>query len=200
MYNFDRLNLPDYILDILTHSKGVIIPRTREELISLSMGKEGNTSFNVEYEVEGKGKILETTVTKCKNGVSVNYLDDYMRRRDPDSLLIADNKPSERFDYMKSLGLDTFDKFVIDQYGYIFNEEDRLDAVVESTKMFMDAILTHRNAINNLIEGNRKVFLSVVERNFKIQQWIENNLEVDSFSINKWFNSKDYETFIRVPE
>ena len=106
MYNFDRLNLPDYILDILSNSKGVIVPKTREDLISLSMGQEGNTSFNVEYEVEGMGTILETTVTKCKNGVSVNYLDDYMRRRDPDSLLIADNKPTDKPTYEKEYGKD----------------------------------------------------------------------------------------------
>lgn len=106
MYNFDRLKLPDYILDILNNSKGVIVPKTREDLISLSMGQEGNTSFNVEYEVEGRGTILETTVTKCKNGVSVNYLDDYMRRRDPDSLLIADNKPTDKPTYEKEYGKD----------------------------------------------------------------------------------------------
>lgn len=41
MYNFDRLNLPDYVMDILNNSKGVIVPKTREELISLSMGKDG---------------------------------------------------------------------------------------------------------------------------------------------------------------
>lgn len=70
MYNFDRLNLPDYILDILNNSKGVIVPRTREELIALSMGKEGNTSFNVEYEVEGMGIRIETAVTQSsiRNG------------------------------------------------------------------------------------------------------------------------------------
>ena len=114
--------------------------------------------------------------------------------------IVADNKPGERFDYMKSLGLETFDKFVVEQYGYIFDEETRLDAVVESTKIFMDAILTHCDEINDLIENNRKMFLSVIERNFKIQQWVKDALGVDSVSMNKWFNSKDYETFIRVPQ
>lgn len=91
-----KINLPEYVLDILECSKGVIVPKTRKELFQLAMGNEGNSTFEVEYEVEGIGNILEATVTKCKNGVVVNYMDDYMRRRDPDCLLVADNKDTDK--------------------------------------------------------------------------------------------------------
>ncbi len=94
--DFDKLNLPEYVLEILEASKGVTIPRTREELIHLAMGNETNTSYNVEYEVAGMGNVLEATVTKCKNGVVVNYMDDYMRRRDPDCTLVSDHKPTDK--------------------------------------------------------------------------------------------------------
>ncbi|MGB4661391.1 MAG: DUF4914 family protein, partial [Mobilitalea sp.] len=50
-------------------------------------------------EVEGIGTVLEATVTKCKNGVVVNYMDDYMRRRDPDCLLVADQKDTDKPKY-----------------------------------------------------------------------------------------------------
>ena len=96
-----KLNLPEYVQDILSHSKGVIIPKTREELLTLAMGSSDNEVFNVEYEVKGKGKVLEATATKCKNGVVVNYTDDYMRRRDPNCLLVSDNKPTDKPRYQE---------------------------------------------------------------------------------------------------
>lgn len=91
-----KLNLPEYVQDILSHSKGIIIPRTRAELLDLAMGNSDDAVFNVEYEVKDKGMVLEATVTKCKNGVVVNYTDDYMRRRDPDCLLVSDHKPTDK--------------------------------------------------------------------------------------------------------
>lgn len=91
-----KLNLPDYVLDILNNSKGVIIPKSREELAVLAMGSSANTTFDVSYDVAGIGNIKEATVVKCKNGIVANYMEDYMRRRDPDSLLIADDKETDK--------------------------------------------------------------------------------------------------------
>ncbi len=116
MKDLEKLNLPEYVLEVLNHSKGMTIPKTREELLSLAMGDKDNKIFNVEYEVEGIGNILEATVTKCKNGVAVNYMDDYMRRRDPDCLLVADNKDTDKPRYedvyqgeFKTLRMETFE-------------------------------------------------------------------------------------------
>ncbi len=94
--NLNKLNLPDYVLDILVNAKSVTIPKTREELFTLSLGSPENTLFDVEYDVKGMGNVLEATVTKCKNGVAVNYIEDYMRRRDPDSLVVADKKDTDK--------------------------------------------------------------------------------------------------------
>ncbi|RDU22065.1 DUF4914 family protein [Anaerosacchariphilus polymeriproducens] len=92
----EKLNLPEYVLDILENSKGVIIPKTRTELVELAFGPEDKSFFEVEYEVEGIGTVVEATVTKCKNGASVNYMDDYMRRRDPNSLIVSDDKATDK--------------------------------------------------------------------------------------------------------
>lgn len=111
-----NMNLPEYVQDILDQSKGVIIPKTREELLALAMGNADNMVFDIEYDVEGKGRVLEATATRCKNGVVVNYTEDYMRRRDPDSMVISDNKPTDKPRYedvyhadFESLRMDTFD-------------------------------------------------------------------------------------------
>lgn len=52
-------------------------------------------SFDVSYDVNGKS-ITEANVVRCKNGVVVNYIEDYMRRRDPDCLIVADEFPTDK--------------------------------------------------------------------------------------------------------
>jgi hypothetical protein len=42
------------------------------------------------------------------NGISANYTETYMRRRDPDTLVVADDKPSDK------------PKFA-DRFGYEFS-------------------------------------------------------------------------------
>lgn len=111
-----KLNLPEYVLDILNHSKGVIIPKTRAELLELAMGNAENKEYNIEYDVKGKGMVLEAIATRCTNGIVVNYMEDYMRRRDPNCTIIADDKPTDKPRYedvyksdFKSLRTETFD-------------------------------------------------------------------------------------------
>ncbi|HEX3022651.1 MAG TPA: DUF4914 family protein, partial [Lachnospiraceae bacterium] len=117
-----KLNLPDYVIDILDNSKGIIIPKTREELIDLAFGSKENTTFDVEYEVEGFGTIVEANVTKCKNGAVVNYMDDYMRRRDPDSLLVADKKPTDKPQYTDNYDKD-FEPLREETFTWLKNQE-----------------------------------------------------------------------------
>jgi hypothetical protein len=59
------------------------------------MATAGSDSFDVSYDVRGK-TIVEANVVRCKNGVAVNYHEDYMRRRDPDCLIVADDQPSDK--------------------------------------------------------------------------------------------------------
>jgi len=91
-----KLNLPDYANEILENCKNLIIPRTKKELYDLSFGSAGNDNFLVSYEVEGKGDVCEATVTRCKNSVAVNFFEDYMRRRDPDCLLVSDDQDTDK--------------------------------------------------------------------------------------------------------
>jgi len=94
-----KLKLPDHLVEIINAGEDVIFPETREQLIELSFGDFKNDLFDVEYDVEGYGIIKEATVTRCKNGAVVNYPDDYMRRRDPDCLLVADDNDTDKPKY-----------------------------------------------------------------------------------------------------
>ena len=94
-----KLNLPPYVADIIESSRSVVCPEKREDLLALALGSPGNNVFDVDYEVEGFGTIKEATVTRCRNGAVINYPDDYMRRRDPDCLLVADDNDTDKPKY-----------------------------------------------------------------------------------------------------
>ncbi len=95
----NKCKLPPHIADIIQNCRSVIYPASREEMLGLSFGAPPKDIFDVEYEVDGFGTIKEATVTNCKNGAVVNYPDDYMRRRDPDCLLVADDNDTDKPKY-----------------------------------------------------------------------------------------------------
>jgi hypothetical protein len=104
----DKLVLTSDVLNILAN-KNLIVPESRKEMQELSMGGTDKDVFVVDYDVEGKGKVVEATVTRCTNGVSVNYTDMYMRRRDPDCLVVADENDTDKARYFERYGEDFTD-------------------------------------------------------------------------------------------
>jgi hypothetical protein len=96
---FDRLDLPDELAKLINSNMKIIIPETRAEMLEMAMGGKHTSLFEVAYDVPGKGRVAEATVARCKNGAVVNYTDSYMRRRDPDCMVIADSKKSDKQRY-----------------------------------------------------------------------------------------------------
>jgi hypothetical protein len=93
----NKLRVPSDLAELL-HGTEIFMPNTREELLELAfLGEE--SVLEVAYDVPGKGRVVEATVTRCKNGASVNYVDPYMRRRDPEAMVIADDQPSDKTRY-----------------------------------------------------------------------------------------------------
>ncbi len=92
MKNF---NLDATALDIIENARSVIVPKTRDELVTMALGGNGMDAYEVGYEVNGK-MVTEATVVRCKNGVAVNYIDDYMRRRDPECMIIGDDQETDK--------------------------------------------------------------------------------------------------------
>jgi hypothetical protein len=120
---FKKFILPPELEKIL-ENKEVIIAESREDLLDLAMGRiEGNT-FEVSYETPGKGNVVEATVVKCKNGISVNYTDPYMRRRDPDCTVIADHKPTDKPKFKDRYGTE-FDELRNETLNW-FKSQDEL--------------------------------------------------------------------------
>ena len=79
-----------------------------EDLIDLSVGGKGQDTYQVAYDLPGGKSTLEAQVVRVKNGIAANYADSYLRRRDPDSMVIADDFPTDK------------ERF-FDRYGYHFS-------------------------------------------------------------------------------
>ncbi len=92
---FEKFSLPKEVEAVIYNSPSVIIPESKEVLFELIFGNEYTDRIEVLYEVNGK-MVKEADVVRCKNGAAVNYPEDYMRRRDPDSMRIADDLPSDK--------------------------------------------------------------------------------------------------------
>ena len=102
---WQTIRLPQEASRILSAAPSVVMAGTVEELIELSLRDVRSDGYQeVAYEIPGKGRIVEAKVCKVKNGISVNYPEAYMRRRDPDCMVIGDEQPTNKKRYRDRFG------------------------------------------------------------------------------------------------
>lgn len=94
--DWTRLALPADVRDLLNTAPSVWWPRSKEELVDAACGGPGSHQFKVAYDIPGKGEVVEAVVNRVRNGVAANYVEPYMRRRDPDCMFIADDDPTDK--------------------------------------------------------------------------------------------------------
>jgi hypothetical protein len=102
--SLEKIKLPADARALLENCKSCQCFKTTIELAEASLGGSSNNYFDVKYNIEGKGEVHEAVVHKVTNGVAVNYTETYMRRRDPDTLVVADDKPSDKPRFNKRYG------------------------------------------------------------------------------------------------
>lgn len=113
--------LPAAVRAAIDSSPRVVVPQSRAELYSLALGPEGGPQFSVDY-AAGETVITEATVTRCRNGIAVNYPEDYMRRRDPQCMVIADERPTDKTKYFDRFG-ESFDRVKADTLTWLGQQE-----------------------------------------------------------------------------
>ncbi len=91
-----RVFLPDEIEVLLKRSKKFTVFNSVEELKVAALGGKENNTYMVSYDIPGKGKYVEAIIHRVNNGISVNYTEPYMRRRDPDTMIVADDLPTDK--------------------------------------------------------------------------------------------------------
>ena len=100
--------IPEELKLVLSECKDIILPKSREELVDLSLGGPSSNNFEIGYGVDKLGYMVEANVVRCKNGIAVNYSDSYMRRRDPDCMLVSNIAKTDKVNFEQ-------------KYGYPFN-------------------------------------------------------------------------------
>ena len=100
-----KILLPENIKNLLNECKSVTVFNTTAELAEVATN--GKSQFEVKYDIPGKGEYTEAVVQRVRNGISANYTEAYMRRRDPGTMSIADDKPTNKTRFK-------------DKYGYEF--------------------------------------------------------------------------------
>ncbi|MDZ4158614.1 MAG: DUF4914 family protein [Anaerolineaceae bacterium] len=106
---WEAVKLPKDARAILSAAPKVVLAENIDQLIDLACGGPGSDYFEVAYDVPGHGRIVEATVARVRNGIAANYTDPYMRRRDPDCLIIGDDQPTDKPRFR-------------DQYNFEFSE------------------------------------------------------------------------------
>ena len=99
--------LPTELRALLERAPGVVFADAAEQLVELAVKDADDRGVHrVGYEVPGRGHVVEAEVARVKNGIAANYLEPYMRRRDPDCLVIGDDAPTNKPTFRDRFGAD----------------------------------------------------------------------------------------------
>jgi len=102
--NSSRFHLPNDLAKILDEAPSWSLPLTREDLVDRAVGGADSDSYRVAYDVPGIGNVVEAEVVRSRNGLVVNYSEPYMRRRDPDCMVVADGLPTDQTTFVQRFG------------------------------------------------------------------------------------------------
>lgn len=97
--------LPKETFEILSNARSVTVGESVEQLNKLAVANADKSGWHeIAYEVPGQGKVVEAKACRVKNGIAANYIDPYMRRRDPDCMVIGDDKPTDKPTFHQRFG------------------------------------------------------------------------------------------------
>jgi hypothetical protein len=95
----ESIALPADLLAVLRAAPQVTVFRNSSELLEAA-APTSEAHYPVGYEVGSGEFVLEAKVCRTRNGLAANYVEEYMRRRDPDCMFVGDALPTDkpRFD------------------------------------------------------------------------------------------------------
>ena len=103
---FAKFDLPAEVSEALRKCSCIAYAETKEELEEMVYGPTHTSRYDVVYPIEGLGTVKEAEVVRCKNGPVANFMEDYMRRRDPNCMVIGDDLPTDKPRFAERFGSD----------------------------------------------------------------------------------------------
>ena len=116
------VTLPTDLEELLGRCKGYQVAYSVKELADLACGGPENDSMDVTFDLPDGKQICEARVARVRNGIAANYDDTYMRRRDPNSMVIADDKPTDKKRYEERFG-ESFDRVRGETFDWLASQE-----------------------------------------------------------------------------
>jgi hypothetical protein len=89
-----QFTVPDDLAGVLSRAPAVRVVSSSADLVALSGSMDHHTE--VAYDVPGRGRVVEAWAARVRNGVAANYVEPYLRRRDPDCLVVGDGRPTDK--------------------------------------------------------------------------------------------------------
>lgn len=103
----------------------------------------------------------------------------------------------EQFDYAKSMGLRTFEEYMlIKDYAYIRDENERLDAVVANTEYFIENYKLHELQIREDTDHNYSIFKTLNSEENKFLH----SLEITEFDKAQWFDQTGFSHLLKIQD
>ena len=93
---FFSFTLPAEVDEILSAAPSVTVAGSASELVELATRDAVDGWHEVAYDVPGRGRVVDAVVCRARNGIVANYTEAYMRRRDPDCMVIGDKRPTDK--------------------------------------------------------------------------------------------------------
>ncbi len=97
-------NPPEELVQVLTKAPKVHCAGSTDELFDLIKTQCELDRVTVAYDLPDGQRFEEARVARVRNGIVVNYTEPYMRRRDPESMVIADEQPSDKPRFRERFG------------------------------------------------------------------------------------------------
>ena len=98
------VGLPTDIIAMLERAPRLRIAGSVEELFDRATGDERAALHQVTYPLPDGREFVEATVARVRNGIAVNYTEPHMRRRDPDCMVIGDDRPTDKPRFRERFG------------------------------------------------------------------------------------------------
>ncbi|MEO1013133.1 MAG: DUF4914 family protein [Bacteroidota bacterium] len=108
--------------ELLDAAPSVTVARNEQELVDLAAGGKGSNFHEVRYDLPDGRSYLEAEVARTKNGIAANYTEVYMRRRDPNCMVIADDFPTDKPTFKKRFGYE-FDSLRTETFEWLKTQD-----------------------------------------------------------------------------
>ncbi len=116
------VGLPADLIATLERSPRLRVSGSAEELFGWATGDSRCDFTEVAYSLPDGQQVIEATVARVRNGVAVNYLEPHMRRRDPDCMVIGDDRPTDKPRFKARFGYE-FSQLRDETLDWLANQE-----------------------------------------------------------------------------